>query len=263
MEFAATVILWLLLFVRFFGFLVIIPTLRAYLGAPGLLAISASASLLFADLTPVNTVAVNQLADDTLKLLAAGAFNLFVGILLGLPLAIVGELLIISARTVEISRGAHFGEQLNPLLGARETSLEMLAGLFVCVLLFNTDAYQSIFSLLLESLELGIFSYSSDNFLVSSSHSWLFDSVVKLSSMVINSAILLAAPVLICGLLIDAFSCLIGKGLARINIAIELLPLRMLLGIGAMMLVIKTNGISSSEAVQYTEQIWRKIIGAG
>lgn len=238
-----------LLFARILGALIIFSSLRMYLTHTGLVVLSlAFAGVLFnfegalAGTSPTGALAFT----------GAVMLELLLGVLIGLPFAVLVYTFEMTARIVDVSRGAQFGEQLLPGFTDRTSPLEPLAVLLILSVTFSTELYQLPLYLIRESLTLSPPGMGS----LGTVSQWLLEStqLIRLSADVIAGALLIAAPVVIVLFVIDLVSSIATRQMGRVNVTFEILPLRLLVGLGVAALVLYAWPHAVPAVVKQAEQ---------
>ena len=221
--------LWLLFVVRSFSMLVVFSSMRAYLKMSGMLVLSATLALFMLSFASVPETVSATLRDSNiiafvLLVLCEGA----IGLSIGLPLALSLECLPMAARAADVSRGAQFGEQLNPNLGVNLSPFESIALLAALVFVFVAGGYQF-------GIELLTASVTATHQSGTNVGSFIFDrgaimGMISLSAKAIALGISIAAPVILFSFFLDLAASVLSRALQRINVVFELLPAKLLLG---------------------------------
>ena len=184
-------------------------------------------------------------------------FSEFVfGWLLAVPFALLLELLPAAARLIESGRSALVAEQFSPELGHRTSALETFAVVGSAALLVHAGGLEVLIRILLRS-----FRYPAGTVAA-----WLpglqAETAIRYSSSVLTSAFCFSAPVLILLLVLDLCFGIIARCLPKLNVFVELLPLRLLVGFACAALLLPlvaqtlTNAAAAAlEAAGWSSQI--------
>ncbi|MDR2337766.1 MAG: flagellar biosynthetic protein FliR [Deltaproteobacteria bacterium] len=226
------VVIFFLLFVRFFSALIIFSILRTYLKISGILALALGLSFFCLSLIDFSQVSSAGLSNPELVFLTLR--EIWIGILQALPLALALESFALTGRMVDVSRGAQLAEQLFPGSLVRMSVCEnafLLAGF---VLVFASGGYQFLILNLIDSLtilELGNLKQAA-----------VFDilQIIKTSSRAIEYGICLALPVVILCWLVDILGAVASRMFEKLNLMMEITLIKLILGLGV--LVIASRG---------------------
>jgi type III secretion protein T len=237
---AAYLLLWALGTLRVFAFLYIIPFLR---GALGVVVTVTLALALSAHALAYRTDVVSLL--ELLRPLLAGgpgggagavlllAFReIAIGVLVGLPFAVVVEAFQQAARLIDVTRGTQYGEQINPLLGTEVSALEGLMSVLIGAALFASGAYRSVLAVLQRSIELeGIGVARLPSFATAEQLRSYESELLQLIFQTLESAILWAFPVIILSLLLDTLGGCLSRFLGRIGVVVDVLAVKVCLAL--------------------------------
>ena len=217
------VLSFFLIFLRCIGMLAVFRLLNGYLRLGGVFLLALVIAVSFWRILPVASVKT-VLPLGILQTALVFSRELILGAILALPWVITLECWLMSARMVDVSRGAQFSEQVLGGDSNPSSLLESLCKLGSLALVFSTGAYR---------IPLLVLERSFDNAILSDlgeSRFLLFRELAFLFGYSLSAALLLAAPCLIVLWLIEVVAALGSKMLTRVNLSFELMPLRMLLG---------------------------------
>jgi type III secretory pathway component EscT len=224
--FTQYLIFYILIFIRCYALISVFSSSHTFLKQQGIVTLSLVLSISMCA-SELGSGVFNPVKCENVILFVVSALReCFIGALIGLPLAIAVQSLVMSARIVDTTRGAQFSEQVAPENGYKTSSLEGAAALFVLVIAFTYGGYQILVMSLYESfkiIQIGLsFDFLSNLNLIS---------ILSLSQKAISIGLLIAAPVVAIMFLIDFSAALISRSLGRVNIVFELMPLKMALGV--------------------------------
>lgn len=214
--------MYLAMVTRLSVFFHLLPQLSTYLPMSTRVAVTASLAL--------PALAFQNPNPPGLTLFATEAFY---GFCLALPIALVFYLLPYLGRLIDTYRGAQFAELMLPGSGEKVTSLEQLGDLLALFLLFLPFVYSPLFVLLVAPIE------APNNYVQAQ---WI-QSFVQLFGDILAIGFWLAAPIGLACFVLDAASGIISKFAKRVNLVVELMPLKLLLGI-VMLILLLVLGVS-------------------
>ncbi|MCB0358648.1 MAG: flagellar biosynthetic protein FliR [Bdellovibrionales bacterium] len=210
---------WCALTLRVFTALVIIPAVRGAMPVSTLGAVSVLLGLQFSRIGCIQPVACGTMASQTSEeALCELLLSLVCGVLVGLPSAVAGEFLTTALEVGDASRGARSGEQLNPLLGVTHSPITQAASLGLLIAATSMGFHHIIFEALL-------LPYSAE------SAAGFVPRAMTLALVSFRVGVVVAAPVIVVGLLIDIGGAMVSTSLPRVQLHYELLPVKMVLGL--------------------------------
>lgn len=247
---------WCFSLLRCLGFVVVIRPLRSQLKVSGMLILTVSLSLFFVFACRGIDVlseaarwnALPQSVELGLKLAIVAAAEFALGALIGFPCALILEALLQSARLGDVIRGAHYAEQISAS-GKRVSMFENL--IQVAILAVGVPlAYPGAVLVIKHSMmlvPLGSFGFSSffsgpENFDMlhfDILHLLSAESFIELGNKALVLSCLAVSSVLIGSVLLDVFLGMLSRVMGRANVFVELMPLKLILGIvlGSMLIL--------------------------
>ncbi len=135
------------------------------------------------------------------------------------PSVLMVETFRLLGRLCDTSRGAQYAEQITPELGERVSLLESFGKYLALYLFLEAGVHHLAF----------LFAYQGFFFL--GSGQFPVFAVLRMSAEALERGLLLAAPVLIIGFLNDLSVMYLSRGLQKVNVFFEGLPLRLLSGL--------------------------------
>lgn len=219
-------------FLRAFGVLVVFQSAREYLRTPGILALSVAFALCLAPLLPVGV------PQTVLTFSAQALFEVLMGVLLGLPLALTLESLVMGGRLVDVIRGAQYGEQVSPLGESQAAMVQRATMLFLLVIAFSFNGYRSLVATFVENVESIRFSQAFKHCQALLSLSAV-EGVLVTSAKAIADGLFFAAPVVVISLIIDGTLGFLQRALGQgMSLQVEFSSVKLIVGLVAFSLVI-------------------------
>jgi flagellar biosynthesis protein FliR len=221
-----------LVFIRIFVFLYVFSIIRSYLGlvVSTLLALVLSVFVSAGDFQGYFLGGI--VVEGNHHFVLALVSQLLIGFLLAFPLEISCQFVMTSARLADLIRGSQFGEQLNPALDIQVSALENISTIMVGLLLFSF----SWFKLGLSTLISSFISLPVDSLQLFQNEKAILDfdfieKIIQAFCFSILSAVLFVAPLIILILIFEFVGAMLGKLLPKVNIAMELLPFKLIFGL--------------------------------
>ncbi len=208
-----------LIFTRIFAFLVCLDTIKKYLKISGMVAISLALSIFCISLINTPTITKNNFEIAYLVL-----HEIYIGILLALPLALSIECYAIAGKIFDTSRGAQLAEQLSPGSITHQSICENIFILLCIVIIFENSNYQFFLDNLLETF----FSLGIGNVLTAPKFDIL--EIITISALAIKNGITLAFPVIVICLAAEFLGAVVSRMFERLNLTIEITAVKLLLG---------------------------------
>ncbi|MBL7662277.1 flagellar biosynthetic protein FliR [bacterium] len=231
-----------LVLVRVFCLLSVIPILRSALRPSGILILALVVAVyLLPELELKHAIELNLTTLFYWALQQA-----LLGILWGIPLAIISEVLAVAARMIDFARGANYGEQVNPEIGSQASVLEHLMSPLTLACVFATGGYMVCVDLI---------AFSFKHFPLSQPLSvvglgFLFESV-RVYSHVFLAAVVIASPVLLFSFVVDLVSGISARMFqGRVSLAAEYTNLKLIAGLGLMLVTLNYELISFGPLLQ-------------
>jgi flagellar biosynthesis protein FliR len=223
------VVIFFLIFVRFFSALVLFSILRTFLKISGIVALALVLSFFALSFIDWGELSAAKLSHLEIFFLALR--EIWIGVLQALPLALVLESFALTGRMVDVSRGAQLAEQLFPGSVVRMSVCENAFWLAGFTVFFAGGWYQLFMVNIVDSfsvLQLG-----------NLQQEVVFDivQIIKTSGLAIQNGILLSLPVVILCWLVDIFGTVAGRMFERLNITIEITMVKLVLGLAVLVVM--------------------------
>jgi len=227
------IILFFLLVLRHGIILYFITALRGVLGFTGMIALSVACSL-FAFPVEVSVPPAAQNYD----VIYLSLREVTIGLLIGVPLGLVFEIIPFVGRLIDTFRGAQFAEQLAPEMGPRDSQLESYGGFFTLWIFFQGEYAGRFVELLVKANE----AFPIYSVLAQNPSQSIFD--IELStfqeflSSFFSICLIVALPLIIFSLATELSLSVLQKLCARFQVGLELTLGRALLGVLFMIFLI-------------------------
>jgi flagellar biosynthetic protein FliR len=242
---------YLFYFIRTFAFLFTFQQLREYLKLIGVVLLSLALSVCFF-LPKYSVVETSQMVTQP-QFVSGMIMECALGFLYALPLAFSLETLLISTRLMEVSRGAHLGEQFVPESGQHRTSIESIVNLFIAFSLVSFTSMHVVLTALYSIPEVSKLE-------VINSKGLMYSALLLFVGKVYVQAVILALPVMLLNLSIDVVVLLLSRFIGRVNLAFEMLPLKLVVGLTVLVFLVPYLGDSVSEfylsVVRFQQVLW-------
>ena len=228
---------YFLMFLRCYVFVFCLNRLRQFLSQDIIVVLSLSLAMFFAG----NSQRPIEFAENVnaISIIALAAEQILISIVICAPICFIFELLPSAGRLTDLFRGSQFTEQVNLATFQQESLLEKFAGFVCCTLFWQLGLFKPVVVCLNQSFvvfpimlgKVGVSFFAS----VNQAH---IELLIKLFSLVIESSLLIVAPVIIFCVLFDVVMMLISKFAGRANVVSELMPMKLMLGLLIMSLAI-------------------------
>ena len=166
------------------------------------------------------------------RIVAGLAGEAALGFAIGLAVAFVMEVFLVTAQVVSLQAGFGFASTVDPNSGADSTVLLTLAQIMAGLLFFVTGADRLLIRALADSLRL----MPPESFVVK--RNWA-EALIRFSASIFSNGLRLAAPVVALLLLADASLAVLGRVQAQIQLVSLTMPVKLA---AAMLLVSATLG---------------------
>lgn len=223
-----------LLVLRFFAALLMFHSLRSYLGISGTVVVATTLALSIASRSGV--IVSSLTGDDkvisSMTVLALGVKEICLGLVYAAPLALALEALVGAARIVDVSRGVQTAEQYYPALGSHASPLEGFA-VFAVGGVFLLSGGGELMYATLGKIPVGATGEVGP--LASLNWEAYMVGVLHEAGLVLESSLLIAAPVVLAALAVDIVGAYLSRLLPRVQFVLELLPLKLCAGLIALL----------------------------
>lgn len=238
-------VLFTLLYVRHYALLFVIQPLREQLGQIGTINLAFVFSILFVPITLKNISSQIISGLSASQLFLAVISEAFLGMLVALPVCIFIMAIPMGLRLVDNARGAQTAEQNSPMIAERVSLLENAGLIFILAFLFKSKTHLVVSEYLLQMTKLLVANSNISIDLILGKFA-LIEFFASFVCSALKVALFFAFPLIFAVFLIDCASCFLGRLIPRVNIANELMPLKLFSALALLSVILKISAFDFS-----------------